>query len=275
VLQRHTRTANQAHRHNATMDLRKELVQVDEADIGLERSNITQQGQIVLPERRSGSSDNDVARLRDPDDYTEPDTQSSTHHVVNKLRQKKHDAGIKLRKKFHIAKPSDDAEKLDAKSPILANTTEIEQSNSRLDNKEVSEKHTMDGLMHHPIDTVKEKVSNQGNQEVAGNIAAKEIPHGQEVDLVNASTAVDRARTESEKLLAIRNLSELLKQRQSTYVRWSLDRHVSKVRVLPRDTVVLKPRSDFERTNAQEGTVIDWRAYGSHVSTVAITFDYP
>jgi hypothetical protein len=117
------------------MDLRKELVQVDEADIGLERSNITQQGQIVLPERRSGSSDNDVARLRDPDDYTEPDTQSSTHHVVNKLRQKKHDAGIKLRKKFHIAKPSDDAEKLDAKSPILANTTEIEQSNSRLDNK--------------------------------------------------------------------------------------------------------------------------------------------
>jgi hypothetical protein len=257
------------------MDLRNELVQVDEANIGLERSNITQQGQIVLPGRKSGSSDNDVAHLRDPDDYTEPDTQSSTHHVVNKIRQKKHDAGIKLRKTFHITKPSDEAEKLDAKSPILANTTEIEQSNSRLDNKEVPEKHTMDGLMHHPIDTVKEKVSNQGNQEVAANIAAKEISHGQEVDLVNASTAVDRARTESEKLLAISNLSELLKQRQSTYVRWSLDRHVSKVRVLPRDTVVLKPRSDFERTNAQEGTVIDWRAYGSHVSTIAITFHLP
>jgi hypothetical protein len=249
------------------MDLRKELVQVDKADIGLERSDITQQGQIELPDKRIGSSDYDVAHLRDPDDYTKPDTQSSTHHVVNKIRQKKHDAGIKLKKTFHIAKPSNEAEKLDMQSPILANTTEVEQSNSRLDHKPVPEKHTMEGLMHHPIDTVKEKVSNQGNQEVAANIAAKEIPHGQEVDLVNASTAVDRARTESEKLLAISNLSELLKQRQSTYVRWSLDRHVSKVRVLPRDTVVLRPRSDFERSNAQEGTVIDWRAYGLHVST--------
>jgi hypothetical protein len=249
------------------MDLRKELVEVDEADIGLERSGITQQGQIELPNIKIGSSDDHVAHLRGPEDYTEPDIQSSTHHVVNKIRQKKHDAGIKLRKTFHIAKPSDDAERLDMTSPILANTTEVEQSNSRLDHKPVPEKHTMEGLMHHPIDTVKEKVSNQGNQEVAANIAAKEIPHGQEVDLVNASTAVDRARTESEKLLAISNLSELLKQRQSTYVRWSLDRHVSKVRVLPRDAVALKPRSDFERSNAQEGTVIDWRAYGSHVST--------
>jgi hypothetical protein len=247
------------------MDLKEELVEVDQKDIGLERSPITQQGQIVLPDNSLGSSDDDVARLRDPDDYTEPDTQSSTHHVVNKIRQKKHNAGVKLRKTFHIAKPSDEAEKLDAKSPILANTAEVEKTGSRLDNQTAPEKHTMQDLMHNPIDTVKAKVSNQGNQEIAANIAAKEIPHGQDVDLVKASTAIDMAKTDDEKALATENLSELLKQRQSTYVRWSLDRHVSKVRVIPRHTAGLKPRSAFERQDAQEGTVVDWRAYASHV----------
>jgi hypothetical protein len=253
------------------MDLRKELVQVDEKDIGLERSHITRQGQIVLPNKSFGSSnDDDVAHLRDPDDYTGPDTQSSTHHVVNKIRQKKHNAGVKLRKTFHIEKPSDDAEKLDTKSPILANTAGVEKSGSRLDNQTAPEKHTMHDLMHNPIDTVKSKVSNQGNQEIAANIAAKEIPHGQEVDLVNASTVLDKATTDEEKASATKNLSELLKQRQSTYVRWSLDRHVTKVRVIPKDIAKLKPRSDFESKDPQEGTVIDWRGYASHVRTAIL-----
>ncbi|KAF1944695.1 hypothetical protein EJ02DRAFT_452296 [Clathrospora elynae] len=247
------------------MALSEELVQVDGRDIGLERSTITQQGQIELPDKNFGENDNG-AHLRDPDNYAEPDARSSTHHVVNSLRQKKHDAGIKLRKTFHISKDTDDADKLDStKSPILANTADVEKSGSRLDNNTAPEKHTVKDLMHNPVDTVKSKVSNQGNQQVAANIAAKEIPHGQEVDLVNASSAIDRARTENEKLLAIKNLSELLKERQSTYVRWSLDRHVSKVRALPRDTVVLKPRSAFEHRNPQGNIVVDWRAYGSHL----------
>ncbi|KAF1831184.1 hypothetical protein BDW02DRAFT_64433 [Decorospora gaudefroyi] len=247
------------------MDLKDELRQVNPMHIGLERSRITPEGQIVLPNTNAENNEGDVAHQRDAAKYTEPDIQSSTHHAVNSLRQKKHDAGVKLRKTFHIAKRSD-AEKPDSKSPILAKASDVETSNSRLDNKSTAcEKHSIQDLIHSPIDAVRSKVSNQGNQRVAANIAAKEIPHGQEVDLVNASTAVENARTEGEKEVATQNLSELLKLRQSTYVRWSLDRHVMKLRVLSQDTVVRKPRSEFERKDALEGTVIDWRAYASHL----------
>lgn len=91
------------------------------------------------------------------------------------------------------------------------------------------------------------------------------MPHGQEVDLVKAATAASHARTAEEKLQAEDRLAELLRQRQNTYVRWSLDRHVTKIRVLPRDTIKLKPRSDFERKDAQGNTTTDWRSYASHL----------
>lgn len=92
-----------------------------------------------------------------------------------------------------------------------------------------------------------------------------EVPHGQEVDLVNAATAVDQAATTDEKVRAQQSLAKMLEQRQNTFVRWSLDRHVTKIRVLPRETAVLKPISEFQRRDAAGRTVTDWRAYGSHL----------
>jgi hypothetical protein len=85
------------------------------------------------------------------------------------------------------------------------------------------------------------------------------------VDLVNAATAVNQAATTDEKVQAQQSLAEMLNQRQSTYVRWSLDRHVTKIRILPRDTAVLKPRSEFEKKDSADRIVTDWRAYGSHL----------
>ncbi|KAA8612749.1 hypothetical protein A1F94_007115 [Pyrenophora tritici-repentis] len=57
----------------------------------------------------------------------------------------------------------------------------------------------------------------------------------------------------------------MLRQRQNTYVRWSLDRHVTKLRVLPRNTIKLKPRSDFTTTDSQGTTTIDWKNYTTHL----------
>jgi hypothetical protein len=111
-----------------------------------------------------------------------------------------------------------------------------------------------------------------GNQEVAANIAATEIHHGQEVDLVNAASALEEAKTEDEKRAATQTLSDLLKQRQTTYVRWSLDRHVTKIRVIPRDILARKPRAEFEKKNSQGNTIVDWRAYGAHVSMIPVSF---
>lgn len=248
------------------MDPKPELVPVDEMNIGLDRSKITSRGQIQIPEQ-SNSKPHDNELHQDPNadaNLEQAESRSSAQHMKESVKQKKHHVGIKLRKTLHINKASDQFET--SNHPVLANDADT-KSDSRLDNKPPTpEKHTMKNLIHNPIDTVKSKVSDQGNHEVAANIAAKEVPHGQEVDLVNASTAVERARTENERLLAIQNLSKLLKERQNTFVRWTLDRHVTKLRVLPRDTVTKRPKRDFEKKNARGEIFTDWKAYATHVS---------
>jgi hypothetical protein len=239
------------------MDPKQELVEVDEMDIGLDRSNITHEGQIQLPDLDDSQSSDDARARPEP---------RSSHNLVNSLKERKHHAAIKIRKTLHISKATND---LSSQSPVLANTAD-EESDSRLVNQLPSpDKPTIKDFMHNPIDTVKSKVSDQGNQQVAANIAAKEISHGKEVDLVKAQDAVNRAATEREKLLAIKDLSKLMKERQGTYARWSLDRHVTKIRVLPRETMVKKPQADFQKKDSQGRITTDWRAYGRHVSVIA------
>jgi hypothetical protein len=234
---------------------KKELVEVNEVDIGLDRSNITTDNKIQLPTLDSDNSDDDDAQ-------SEPENRSSSS-LVNSLRRRNHKVKVKIRKTLHISKASDE---LHSDSPVLANSAQ-EESDSRLVHQlPVPEKATLKDFMHNPVDTVKAKVSDRGNEQVAANIAAKEISHGHEVDLINAHDAVNRATTEREKLLAIKDVSKLIKERQSTYARWSLDRHVTKVRVLPRETMVKKSQAEFRKQNSQGQMVTDWNAYATHVS---------
>ncbi|KAF2820305.1 hypothetical protein CC86DRAFT_428944 [Ophiobolus disseminans] len=236
------------------MDTKKELVEADEFDIGLDRANITHENKIELPNLDSNHSD---------DTQSEPDSQSPSG-LRNSLRQRKHHAAIKIRRTLHISKATDD---LNPQSPVIANTEE--ESDSRLVHQlPVPDKPTMKDFIHNPVDTVKTKISNQGNEQVAANIAAKEISHGNEVDLVNAHDAVNRATTERERLLAIRDVSKLMKERQGTYARWSLDRHVTKIRILPSETMVKKPQAAFVKQDSRGHIVTDWHAYTSHVSKV-------
>lgn len=101
---------------------------------------------------------------------------------------------------------------------------------------------------------------------MAAKVAVSEIPHGQEVDLVNAYAVVGQAETQEERQRAEEYLSEMLKQRQSTYLKWSLDRHVTKIRVLPQNAIVARPRSDFERENKHGDTSMEWSAYSAHLA---------
>lgn len=103
---------------------------------------------------------------------------------------------------------------------------------------------------------------------MAANIVTKEVSHGQEVDLVNAHTAISHAKTGNEKLLAVENLSRLIRKRQKTFVRWTLDRHVTKVRALPQASLMKPARTDFEKHTADQGMVMDWRGYTQQVRTV-------
>lgn len=238
-----------------------ESVSVSEGDIGLSRSTINHHGQIQLvnQELLKPSISSSPTAI--------PDSQVPLSHrtIRHSFDERRHDTAIKLRKALHISKPSD--EQSYPASAILANDT-TETSESRLHHDiPVRDKRTVKDMLHNPIDTIKDKVSGQGGHQAVANVATKEISHGQEVDLVNAHDRVKHAGTDVERLLAVQDLDKLTKERQAMYVRWTVDRHVTKCRILPRSTFSRKSRSEFESKTIQGETVVDWNAYGAHVST--------
>lgn len=225
---------------------------VSDGDIGLDRSPINHHGQIHLANQASPSPN--------------PVAQSSLSHrtIRHSFDERRHLAAIKLREAFHISKSSD--EQINSTPSLLASNT-AEPSESRLDHDlPVPDKATVKELFHNPIDTIKDRISAQGSHQAAANIAAKEISHGQEVDLVRAHDRVALTKTDSEKISAEQDLSRLIKERQDMYVRWTVDRHVSKCRILPRETFVRRSLSTFESKTIQGDMVTDWNAYRTHVS---------
>jgi hypothetical protein len=186
---------------------------------------------------------------------------SSTHRIRNSLSERGHEAKDKLKKVLHISKDNDDPVK---ESPIQAGPLNGDNDNSILSKVPVPTKQGMKDFAHHPVDTVQAAISNQGNQQVAANIASKEVPHEQEKELVEAKERLDDAQTEKERLLAIKDINRLLRERQTWFIRWTLDRHVAKVRLLPKDDFPSKPLSSFRKTTSQGDVVTDWEAYLHH-----------
>jgi hypothetical protein len=238
------------------MATKKEFVTINERNAGLDRAAVNREGQIQLPQKPPHPSDNH-------DDDDESDEKHRSLRVA--ISEKRHGAALKIRKTLHIRKGTDVEDGLDQQDSLLADPV-TEHSSSRLKEQlPVPDKATLKDFVHDPIDTVKAKISSQGNHEIAANIAAKEISHGQEVDLVNAHEEMQNAQTEEEKEKATETFDERMKERQNMYVRWTLDRHITKLRILPRDRFTRKSKADFQTEDVNGNVVMDWRAYGQHV----------
>lgn len=235
-------------------------VNVDTHKVGLDRGHVLPHETIELPR------DNEPL----PGDASKPAVQENEHvdpSKREKLREKKDHAKEKLKKVLHLHHETAADQYHDYEAPVLAEPPD-EKSDSRLvyDPPAQDEKKTFKDFVHHPVSTVKESVQGEGSHEAAANIAAKETPHGKDVDLVRAHDRVENAQTETEKLLAIRDFDQLVRERQNLFIRWTVDRHITKLRRLPRDEFPRKRMRDFERWDPVEGKVVDWRGYLSNVS---------
>lgn len=219
-------------------------------DIGLDRAEIDLRGRIQLhPTEKTPTT---VDREAQPDS-------STLHHLLGTFKSKTHHAAIEIRKTLNISKVSDNIEL--ENRVILAHDAD-EHSNIRLvHNIPGPDKTTFKDALHNPINRIVSRVSGQGNKQVAAQIATKEIPHGQEVDMVKTFSKLKGARTEKEKLLAIDDLNKLIKERQSALARWTLDRHVTKVRLMPQETIEKPKQANFQKHMPDEGLVIDWAGY--------------
>lgn len=126
-------------------------------------------------------------------------------------------------------------------------------------------------LLHHPVDTVSSVLHGASGAKMAAVMDNQTIAHGADVNLVRAHDKVTSAENEEEKRSAVDELEELKKARQDTYVRWTMDRHVLKVRRIP-PLELPRPKKKDYTVGEQEGKgPVNWASYGQDVGHLLIS----
>lgn len=126
----------------------------------------------------------------------------------------------------------------------------------------------LDGLKdfaHQPVQTIKAKAERRTNREVAENFATAEISHAHDVELVLAQDHMASADTKEERSSAHQDLEVLKRARQDMFIRWTIDRHVLKIRRLERIPIQPRERAEFTTKDQSGHDKTDWKTYIGHV----------
>lgn len=172
----------------------------------------------------------------------------------------------KLKSLLHV---SDDQVNIasNADCVTLADSPEVVPGESRLD-ETAPPKPGPQGfqqLIQHPVDTLKAKTQRKTNKEVAANLLSPEVTHAQDVELIHAQDSFDNAQTESEKAKACEDLETLKKARQDLFVRWTMDRHVLKLKRLERKTTPERRHAEHDSEPTPKTGKVGWKAYSQQV----------
>ena len=149
----------------------------------------------------------------------------------------------------------------------LAASPDVTSGENRLDDGEMPDPGPQGfrQLIQHPIDTTKAKTQRKSNKEVAAKLLSPEVTHAQDVELVHAQNTLDKAENESEKLQACEDLETLKKGRQDLFVRWTMDRHVQKLKRLEDRATQERKQREANNTSIQKTKKLDWHSYGQQV----------
>ena len=128
-------------------------------------------------------------------------------------------------------------------------------------------------LLRNPVDTVSSLVSGASGAKMADVMDNQVIAHGADVNLVRVYDRVADASNKEERQSALEELDELKKARQDQYVRWTMDRHVLKVRRVPPFNSQRPQRKDFKMGDQKEEGQINWAMYSQHVGTLDNMWD--
>ena len=176
---------------------------------------------------------------------------SKTKYVRTKVKEILH---------FHNVRPEVD-QPLNAVT--LAPTPKAATKHARLDDQLPQEgHHGLKDLLHKPVETIKSVTESKAGKEFSKNLVSKEISHAHEVDLIHAQDDVLSAKTEREKILAIQDLKVLIKARQDIFVRWTMDRHVLKIRRLYKETIPPQDSEEIMVKDALRMGTVNWKDYG-------------
>ncbi|KAL8674706.1 MAG: hypothetical protein Q9224_007491, partial [Gallowayella concinna] len=185
-------------------------------------------------------------------------------------RQDTVDANIQLSKRKRISGKvksllhiSDDQVNVvsNADCVTLADSPEVIPGDSRLD-ESAPPKPGPQGLqqaIQHPVSTFKAKTQRKTNKEVAANLLSPEVTHAQDVELIHAQDLLGNAETQSDKDKACQDLETLKKARQDLYVRWTMDRHVLKLKNLQSKTTTERKRLESGSEPSDNSGELGWK----------------
>ena len=204
--------------------------------------------------------DDDNHRILHTTDDSSQVNPTLIEHVSKRARLKE-----KAKEILHIDKGSITVTE-PADRVTLAPSPNPTQMPSRLDNHPPNDGiHGLKDFVHQPVQTIKVKADRKTNKTVAENLSTAEISHAHDVELILAQDHVASAQTEEERSSANQDLQVLKRARQDMFVRWTMDRHVLKIRQLERKPVQHRKRVDFVAKSESGQRKMDWKAYGSHV----------
>lgn len=132
----------------------------------------------------------------------------------------------------------------------------------------------LEDFVHQPVQTVRATMQRRTNREAAETFVTAEIPHAKNVELIQAQDRRTEAKTREEQITAEHDVETLKKARQDSFVRWTIDRHVKKIRRLERDRIPRRARADFVRKDRGGAKKTDWNAYCTHVRLMSLVISH-
>lgn len=239
------------------------------ASTGLDRAayNVYDEAEHRLVEpiqEQCQTSRSDCSDIGDDQDDTNasPRGFANVRRVSEKVRSKAKAKTIKI---LHPStKQHTSPESLPA--PALAPAPAATADNDRLYNPLPEHKGPQaKDLLHHPVDTVSSLLHGASGAKMAEVMDNQTIAHGANVNLVRAHDRVASAESKEEKHSAVDDLEGLKKARQDTYVRWTMDRHVLKVRRIPPLQLPRPNKKDYTVGKEKGKGPVNWAMYGQDV----------
>ncbi|KAL8784993.1 MAG: hypothetical protein Q9213_003654 [Squamulea squamosa] len=168
----------------------------------------------------------------------------------------------KLKSLLHV---SDDQVNVasNADCVTLASSPEVASGERRLDGSTPPTlgPQGLQQVIQRPVETIKAKTQRKTNKEVAANLLSPEVTHAQDVELIHAQDSLNNVQTSDEKAKAYEDLESLKKARQDLFVRWTMDRHVLKLRRLKNKTTLERRRRDSGSEPKTENLELGWKAH--------------
>ena len=205
----------------------------------------------------------------------------SEQHGSSKRRRLSKLLPSKLQRKVddHVARTCGDESPPEAgtvMAPVIAPAPATDNQNDRFSGKAKQESKLppLKEFINIPVDTVKGLVHKRGEDEFAENMANPEISHGASVNLVLAHEKMEASTDHQEREQAQQDFAALKASRQASFIRWTMDRHVRKVKNVQAQQVTWHGRREFVQIEGGK-KIMHWLYYGHNVRLFLLSCNLP